>query len=116
MNYILFEGKDREADKLSALKLLTILKAKLTELHIIRLGRKVENKHRSLLDCKFKSTEGNKTLLFHVHSYLLHRHDQFQKVFVAPDRTQLEREKHIRLVTELKLTKLSGDLKVSLEQ
>ena len=35
-------------------------------------------------------------------SYLLHHHDQFQKVFVAPDRTQIEREKHKRLITELK--------------
>ena len=34
---------------------------------------------------------------------------QFQKVFVTPDRTQLECEKHKRLVTELKKRRFEGE-------
>jgi len=41
------------------------------------------------------------------HSYLLRHHDQFQKVCVAPDKT--EHEKHKRLVTELKKRTSEGE-------
>ena len=41
-------------------------------------------------------------------SYLLCHHDQLQKVCVAPDRTQLECEKHKRLVIEFKKRRSEG--------
>ena len=42
-------------------------------------------------------------------AYLLHRKEQFKMVFVAPDRTKLKREKHQRLVAELKERKSKGE-------
>jgi len=36
------------------------------------------------------------------HSYLLHRHHQFKSIFIVPDRTKVELEKHKKLVSELK--------------
>ena len=41
--------------------------------------------------------------------HLLCHHDQFQMVFVTPDRTQLECEKHKRLVTEFKKRRFEGE-------
>ena len=41
-------------------------------------------------------------------SYLLHRNEQFKMVFVAPDRTKLECEKHQKLVAKLKERKSKG--------
>ena len=40
------------------------------------------------------------------HSSLLHHHDQYKKVFIAPDRTKFEWEKHVKLVNELKEVKI----------
>ena len=69
------------------------------------MGR-IDNKHRPLLVC-FESAEDKNIVVSR--SYLLCHHEKFQKVFVAPDRTQMEREKHKRLVTELKKRRSEGE-------
>ena len=43
------------------------------------------------------------------YSNLLHRHDQFERVFIAPDRTKFEWEKHVKLVNELRERKAKGE-------
>ena len=43
------------------------------------------------------------------YSNLLHRHDQFERVFIAPDRTKLEQEEHANLVNELRERKTKGE-------
>ena len=35
-------------------------------------------------------------------SYLLHHNEQYKMVFIAPDKTKLEQEKHKGLIAELK--------------
>ena len=70
------------------------------------MRRKVENKHRPLLVC-FESADDKVSVVSH--SYLLHRHDQFKRVFIVPDRTVLQREKHQRLVIQLRERKSRGE-------
>ena len=43
------------------------------------------------------------------HSHFLRRHEQFNKVFVVPDRTKLERLKHKKAVEELKQRRAKGE-------
>ena len=43
------------------------------------------------------------------HSNLLRRHDQFERVFIASDQTKFEREKHVKLVNELRERKAKGE-------
>ena len=42
-------------------------------------------------------------------SNLLRCHDKFERVFIAPDRTKFEREKHAKLVNELRERKTKGE-------
>jgi len=70
------------------------------------LGRKNESKTRPLLitvdDVVARST-------FLSHSRKLHNFDQYKNVYLAPDRTKMEREKHQKLVNELKHRKSNGE-------
>ena len=102
--YDLPGAKDREADKLSVLALLKTACVIVYDLEtpinrVVHLRRKVENKHRPLLVC-FESADHKAIVVSR--SYLLHHHDQFKRVFIAPvpDRTVLE--KHQRLVIQLR--------------
>ena len=66
---------------------------------MLRLGKKVPNKHRPLL-LGFENYEHKGLLLSRAH--LLRHSDQYNDVFIAPDRTKFEREKYRKLVVELK--------------
>ena len=70
------------------------------------MGRKIEHKHRPLLVC-FECIDDKAIVVSR--SYLLRHRDQYKKVFVVPDRTKIERDKHKRLVTELKKRKSQGE-------
>ena len=64
-----------------------------------RLGPKIANKHRPML-LTFEDVGDNIYLLSQ--SHFLKCHEQYNKVYLVPDRTKLERTKHKRVVEELK--------------
>ena len=64
------------------------------------------NKHRPLL-LSFEREGDKDTLLSR--SYQLRNKDAYKNVFIAPDRTKLERAKHKTLVEELKLRRSKGE-------
>ena len=66
---------------------------------------KSTDKQRPLL-ISLKHDEDISLLL--LQSYLLRHNSQHSNVFVAPDRTKFEREKHKKLVEELKERRLQG--------
>ena len=70
---------------------------------VIRLGRKIKEKHRPLL-VSFENMDDKAVVVSR--SYLLHHNEQYKTVFIAPDRTKLEQEKHKRLIAELKERKI----------
>ena len=43
------------------------------------------------------------------HSNLLRRHDLFERIFIAPDQTKFEQEKHAKLLDELRERKAKGE-------
>ena len=43
------------------------------------------------------------------HSHFLKKHDDFKNVFIAPDRSKLERIKHKKAVDELKQRRAKGE-------
>lgn len=105
--YNLPEAKDREADKGSILSLCkTAFDFDIPITKIIRLGKKVDNRHRPLL-VGFEHEDDKVIILSR--AYLLHRHDQYKRVFIAPDRTKFEREKHRKLVNELRQRQSQGE-------
>ena len=71
-----------------------------------RLGRKFDNKHRPLLVC-IDDASVRDSILYQ--SGKLRKHDQFKNVYIAPDRTKFEREKHQKLVAELKQRRSNGE-------
>ena len=75
----------------------------------MRLGKKIANKHRPLF-LDFENYDNKVSILSR--AYLLHHNDQYSDVFIVPDRTKFEREKHKKLVAELKerCTKGESDL------
>ena len=72
----------------------------------VRLGKKLVNKPRPLLLCL--ESEQDKTMLLS-RSYLLRHNDSYKNVFIAPDRTKFEREKHRKLVSELRSRHSKGE-------
>lgn len=101
------EAPDREADKASFISLCkSVYKCEFDINKIMRLGKKVTDKTRPLLLCL--DHEEDKNLILS-RSYLLHRNSQYSKVFVTPDRTKFEREKHKKLVNELKERRSQGE-------
>ena len=72
----------------------------------VAFGEKVVNKHRPL----FLGLERyDETGLILSRTHLLRHNDQYSDVFIAPDRTKFEREKHKKLVTELKERRSRGE-------
>ena len=67
---------------------------------------KSTGKHRPLLIC-LKHDEDKSLILSQ--SYLLRRNSQYSDVFMAPDRTKFEREKHKKLGEELKERRSQGE-------
>ena len=105
--YNLPEPSDRAADKVSFLALYkTVFDQDASVIRVTRLGRRLENKHRPLLVC-FEHEDDKITVISR--SNLLRHHDQYKGVFLAPDRTKFEREKHAKLVNELKERKTKGE-------
>ena len=72
----------------------------------VRLGKKIVNKHRPLLLCL--DNEQDKLMLLS-RSYLLRHNDSYKNVFIVPDRTKFEREKHRKLVSELRSRRSQGE-------
>ena len=50
-----------------------------------------------------------KQLLFLIQICCIDHHDQFERVFIAPDQTKFEQEKHVKLVNELRERKAKGE-------
>ena len=52
-------------------------------------------------------------IYFHIHTFL-RRHKQYNKIFLASDRTKLERVKHKGIVDELKRRKANGETNLTI--
>jgi len=72
----------------------------------IRLGKKAPDKHRPLL--LYLQKEEDKFELLS-RSFLLFRSESYKNVYLAPDRTKFEREKHKKLMTELRFRRSQGE-------
>ena len=98
--YNFSEGTDRKAN-IKAFQTLSmdVFKLDLGIVKAVHLGPKIANKHRPLLLTVNELNDKNYLIS---HSHFLRRHEKFNKVFVVPDRTKLERLKHKNAVEELK--------------
>ena len=83
-----------------------IVSSVLLLISLLRLGKKQPNKIRPLLLC-FEHEEDRVTVLSRLHQ--LRNKDAYKNVFIAPDRTKFEREKHKNLVSELKNRRSKGE-------
>jgi len=72
----------------------------------IRLGPKVSKKDRPLL-MTVEDVDDKAHMLSH--SYFLKHHEQYNKVYLVPDKTRLEPTKHKRVVDELKQRKANRE-------
>lgn len=105
--YNLPEKSDREDDKKLFVELCkTVYSEEFAVNKILRMGRRIENKHRPLL-VVFKH-ETDKSFLL-TNSARLRKHDVYKTVYFSPDRTKFERLKHKKLVEELKQRKAKGE-------
>jgi len=71
-----------------------------------RLGKKIDNKQRPILVCLDDPSVRDAILN---QTGKLRKYEQFKNVFIVPDRTKFEREKHQKLVNELKQRRASGE-------
>lgn len=97
--YNLTECSDRKTD-IETFKALSsdVFKLDVNITKAIRLGPKITNKQRPLL-LIFENINDKIYLLSH--SHFLKRNDQYNGIYIAPDRTKLERVKHRKVVEEL---------------
>ena len=98
--YNLPEKTERVADKVKFTEMckeITDVELKITK--TFRLGKRVESKHRPLL--VGLETEDDKACLLSV-APRLRLSTEFKQVFIALDMTKLERERHKKVVEELK--------------
>ena len=72
----------------------------------VHLGKELANKPWPLLPCL--ENEQDKLMLLS-RSYLLRQNDSYKNVFIAPDRTKLEREKHRKLASEHRNRRSKGE-------
>ena len=70
------------------------------------LGRRNDSKPRPLLACFADAPMRNMILSY---SGKLRKFDKYKKVYIAPDRTKFERQKHQKLVEELKRRRSNGE-------
>ena len=100
VGYNFSEGSNPKAD-IKAFQTLSdaVFKPNVSISKAVHLGQKITNKHRPL----FLTVEDidDKNYLIS-HSHFLQRHEQYNKSFIAPDRTKLERIKHKKAVDELR--------------
>lgn len=73
---------------------------------LFRLGRKIDNKHRPLL-VGFSSENDKQSLL--AVAPRLRSSNEFKQVYIVTDMTKLERERHRKVVVELKRRRSSGE-------
>jgi len=101
------ECADRKAD-IDAFQTLcsTVFKLDTNICKAIRLGPKIANKHRPLL-LIFEDIDDKSYLISR--SHFLRRYDQYNKVYIVPDRTKLERTKHKKAVDELRQRRAKGE-------
>ena len=106
--YNFSEGTDRKAD-IEAFKALgsTVFKLDLAVSKAVCLGPKIDNKIRPLL-LVLEDFDDNTYLI--CHSHFLKQHDDYNKVFIVPDRSKIERLKHKKAVDELKQRRVKGRL------
>ena len=104
--YNFSEGPDRKAD-IKAFQTLSdaVFKLDVSISKAVHLGQKITNKHRPLL---LTVEDIDKNYLIS-HSHFLRRHDQYNKVFIVPDRTKLERNMHKKAVDELRQRNAKGE-------
>ena len=106
------EASDRQLDKDSFIDLCkSVHNFNISITKIIRLGKKVADKHRPML-LSLEHDE-DKSLLLSC-SHLIRRNDLYKNVFLAPDRTRFEREKHKKLVEELKERRSQGETNLTI--
>ena len=101
------ECADRKAD-IEAFQAIcaTVFKLDANICKAIRLGAKNANKPRPLL-LVVEDIDHKNYLLSH--SHYLRRHDQYNKVYVVPDRTKHERTKHQKAVEEIRQRRAKGE-------
>ena len=105
--YNLIEPSDSKADTPKIKELLnTVFGHDVNLSRISRLGRRNESKPRPLL-ISFDDVVVKGTLLSQ--SGKLRNFDQYKNVYLAPDRTKMEQEKHQKLVNELKHRRSNGE-------
>ena len=86
--YNFTEGNDRKAD-IESFKTLSnsVFKLDISILKAVRLGPKISNKQRPLL-LTLEDIDDKIYLL--AHSHFLRKNEQYNKIYIAPDRTKLE--------------------------
>ena len=86
--YNFTEGNDRKSD-IESFKTLSnsVFKLDISILKAVRLGPKISNKQRPLL-LTLEDIDDKIYLLAHPH--FLRKNEQYNKIYIAPDRTKLE--------------------------
>ena len=105
--YNLTEGNDHKTD-IEAFKALSsrVFKLDVNITKVIRLGPKITKKQRPLL---LTLKDINDKIYLLSHSHFLRRHDQYNRVYIVPDRTKLEHIKRRKVVEELTQRQAQGE-------
>ena len=105
--YNFTETSDHQTDKDSFVNFCSsVFNCNVKISKVLCLGKKIANKHRPVL-LGFEHYDDKVSILSRAH--LLHHNDQYSDVFIVPDRTKFEREKHKKLVAELKERRTKGE-------
>ena len=105
--YNLAESSESQSDQPKLQELCSsVFKKDITLTKTVRLGRKNGSKPRPLLACFDDVSIRNRILSV---SGKLRKFDQYKNTYIAPDRTKLERQKHVKLVEELKRRRSDGE-------
>ena len=105
--YNLPENSDRQADKTKFQELsTTVFNLDLSITKVFRLGKRNDDKPRPLLVGLENETEKTEILS---QSGKPRRYDQYNDVYIVADKTKYERDKHKKLVDELKLRRSKGE-------
>ena len=101
------ENGDRQADKTKFQELsTTVFNLDLGITKVYRLGKRNDDKPRPLLIGLESEAEKAEILS---QSGKLQRYDQYNDVYIVADKTKYERDKHKKLVDELKLRRSKGE-------
>ena len=105
--YNFSENPDLQADRSKFQELsATVFDLNLNMTRVTRLGKRNDEKPRPLLISLENDNERAKILS---QSGKLRRHNLYKNVYIAADKTKYEREKHKKLVDELKVRKSNGE-------